>query len=216
MEKTTNGLYTLCEWITKGAWLNLIWLAYLIAGLGITAVPAAIAAFTVVRKWLRGETDLKTWYTFHTTFITSCRKSWKPMVLFTAVLLLLSAQAVYLLVQEAVHPVQFTAVVLFIALAGGVALYLFPVWVHYELSFVQMVKQAALIALVSPLHTLLMVFSAVALVLLFVAMPALFPFFGLVTFAVALMVPAYHRFLQISRKKEALHNGMVSYSHTSK
>ncbi|WP_404404862.1 YesL family protein [Jeotgalibacillus malaysiensis] len=210
MEKTLNGLYTICEWISKGAWLNLIWLGYLIAGLGLTAVPTVIAAFTVIRKWLRGEADLKIWRTFHTAFITACIKSWKPMVLFTGILILLMTQVAFFVISGGAHPVQLAATVLFITLIGGVALYLFPVWVHYELSFIQMVKQAALIAIISPLHTLLMAFSAAALVLLFAAMPALFPFFGLVTFAVAFMVPAYHRFIQISRKKEALQTGMVS------
>lgn len=210
MEKTMNGLYTLCEWISKGALLNLIWLGYLIAGFGLTAVPTAIAAFTVIRKWLRGETDLKIWRTFHTAFMTACIKSWKPMALFTAILILLITQAAYFIINGGAHPVQLAATILFITVIGGVTLYLFPVWVHYELSFIQMVKQAALIALISPLHTLLMAFSAAALMLVFAAMPALFPFFGLVTFAVAFMVPAYHRFIQISRKKEALQTGMVS------
>lgn len=210
MEKTMNGLYTLCEWISKGALVNLIWLGYLIAGFGLTAVPTAIAAFTVIRKWLRGETDLKIWRTFHTAFMTACIKSWKPALLFTGTLILLITQAAYFFINGGAHPVQLAATVLFITVIGGISLYLFPVWVHYELSFIQIVKQAALIAIISPLHTLLMAFSAAALVLLFAAIPALIPFFGLITFAVAFMVPAYHRFIQISRKKEALQTELVS------
>ncbi|WP_166786677.1 YesL family protein [Jeotgalibacillus salarius] len=211
MEKTMNGLYTLCEWIAKGAWLNLIWLGYLLGGLVLfSAVPAAFAAFTVIRKWLRGETDLKTWQTFHQAFTQACRKSWKPMTLFTVVLLLVAAQFIYFAMQEVIHPVQFTAGVFFIILIGVIVLYLFPVWVHYDLTFIQMVKQAALIALISPLHTLFMAFSSAALILVFLAMPALFPFFGLVTFAAATMVPAYHRFVQISRTKDVHQTGIVS------
>ncbi|KPC99769.1 hypothetical protein LR69_02005 [Geobacillus sp. BCO2] len=46
-------LYRACEWITRLAYINLLWLVFTVFGLVILGIaPATVALFTIVRKWL--------------------------------------------------------------------------------------------------------------------------------------------------------------------
>ncbi len=47
------------EWITKIAYLNLLWLGFTLLGLIIFGIfPATAATFTVARKWVTGYPDV--------------------------------------------------------------------------------------------------------------------------------------------------------------
>ncbi|BDG36084.1 DUF624 domain-containing protein [Saccharococcus caldoxylosilyticus] len=46
-------LYRVCEWITRLACINILWMLFTLAGLIVFGIaPATVALFTIVRKWL--------------------------------------------------------------------------------------------------------------------------------------------------------------------
>lgn len=70
MDKTTaGGFYTLCSWITKIAYINLLWIVFSIAGLLLFGImPATIAICTVVRKWFLKEAEFAIFPVFVSTY----------------------------------------------------------------------------------------------------------------------------------------------------
>src|SRR5699024_1499262 len=66
-----SKLYNILEWITKFAYVNLLWFVFTLAG-GIILgfYPATVAMFAMVRDWLRGKSDLpvlKTYWNYYKT-----------------------------------------------------------------------------------------------------------------------------------------------------
>ncbi|WP_045514978.1 DUF624 domain-containing protein [Neobacillus niacini] len=61
MESTDwmGKLLGICQWITRLAYINLLWLFFMSVGLFVFgAAPSTAAMFTIMRKWIKGETDL--------------------------------------------------------------------------------------------------------------------------------------------------------------
>jgi uncharacterized membrane protein YesL len=55
----TNGVYRFCEWVTRLAYLNLLWIMFSLAGLVVFGVmPSTIAMYTVTRRWLTEDVDI--------------------------------------------------------------------------------------------------------------------------------------------------------------
>ena len=81
--KTMGKLFTLCEWVMKLAYVNLLWFLFSIGGLIIFGVfPATVALFTIVRKWIVKETELPIWRTFLTVFLKEFKSSNKLGLVF--------------------------------------------------------------------------------------------------------------------------------------
>src|SRR5699024_6692891 len=59
------GYYRVAVWITRFAYLNLLWVLFSVVGLLFFGVlPATTAMFAVVRKWIDGDTDIPVFETF--------------------------------------------------------------------------------------------------------------------------------------------------------
>src|SRR5699024_2683932 len=65
MDSFAMGAYRFSVWLTRLAYLNLLWIAFTIIGLGIFGfMPATTAMFAIARKWLHGEVDIPITKTF--------------------------------------------------------------------------------------------------------------------------------------------------------
>lgn len=61
----TNGLHGFCVWVMRLAYLNLLWLLFTLAGLGVAGLmPATAAMFTVTREWVKGNPDASVFSVF--------------------------------------------------------------------------------------------------------------------------------------------------------
>ena len=55
MNPTSGFIYNVLEWITRFAYLNLLWILFSLAGGVIFGFfPATIAMFAIAREWLKG------------------------------------------------------------------------------------------------------------------------------------------------------------------
>lgn len=206
MNTLANRAFAATEWITKFAYINLLWIGFSLAGLIVLGYfPATIAMFTIIRKWLKGETEIPIFRTFWTT--------WKSEFFRSNGLGLLVATVVGLIVFNLVFVERsgdgFTSVIqipiyLFMFAAIMTILYLFPVYVHFELKWFQMVKNSFLMMLISPIENIVMIAGILAVLFVVKFIPALGFFFGGSLIAAIIMSAAYLVFGKMDRKRSVI------------
>lgn len=208
MDKTTAGsFYTLCSWITKIAYVNLLWIVFSIAGLLVFGImPATIAICTVVRKWFLKEAEFAIFPVFVTTYKQEFISANKLGMLLWLTIGLLLADFLFLQSVGGLIQVIFTVpLIIVIFLLTAIILYIFPVYVHFEQSFFLQIKNALLIALVNPLHLFLMMITICAVSVIYWLLPSLIPFFGVSLITVLMMFFALKSFASLeSRQKEII------------
>ncbi|UUI04241.1 DUF624 domain-containing protein [Oceanobacillus jeddahense] len=194
------GYYRFAVWITRFAYLNLLWIAFSLLGLGLLGFfPATAAMFAVVRKWIDGEKDIPVFSVFW--------KSYKKEFLKINVLGYILAGTGYLMTIEfqilrtqehiAYTMASFAVVGLFLLLAV-ITLYLFPLFAHFQLRSLDYIKWALFIGIGHPLLTIFLLGIVIALIYLsFVTIPALLFFFGGSVVAYILMWGAHLTFEKI-------------------
>ena len=181
MKDLGNGLYAILEWITRFAYLNLLWLTFsFVGGIILGVYPSTTATFAVMRKWLRGHSDLPVFRTFWEYYK---RDFWKSnhlgfyisiMVLFILIDLFFIQSGASELITW-IHAPLFAFILLFIFLL----FFLFPVYAHYELPVRFIYKQAFFIMLISPLQIISMIICLAAFIIITLIFPALIFIFGL-------------------------------------
>lgn len=204
MNKT---ILTITEWITRFAILNLLWIGFTIIGFFVFGFfPATISMFSVVRKWIKGETDINTLSYFWKIYKHEFGKG----NVFGLVIWLISCIIFIDLYYMNVTADFFALVIhiplyLFIFAFVFSLLYFFPVYVHYNTTSMQLVKNSFLIMLIHPLHTVAM-FAGIALTFFVMYyIPGLAFFFGGSFVSYLIMGTAYHAFLRIEHKQQQLH-----------
>lgn len=177
----TGNLYRLCDWFYRLAFLNLIWIAFTLAGFILFGIfPSTTAAFSVIRKWLRGEKDVPLVRTFWQSYRKEFIHSNKLGILFglAACILLVDLKFV-----QTLHGVAFISLTsifsLLIILFVFTLIYIFPVYVHYELRTLLYIRQAFFIAIVNPIQTILLVLASVLSFYVTMMLSGLFLFFGI-------------------------------------
>jgi len=178
-------LFTVCEWITKLAYLNILWMVYIAAAWFIFGfMPASAALFVVIRKVLKKESDIPIWRTFHTAYKQEFIKSNIAglFLLLIGIIIILD----YWLLQYAMGVMRGIMAGLLLLLSVfyiTVLVFFFPVYVHYDLKLRDYFKYALLLG-ISHLHVAAVIFILTALtVFLLLYMPGLIPFFGGISLA---------------------------------
>ncbi|OQM45786.1 hypothetical protein B6A27_08995 [Anoxybacillus sp. UARK-01] len=205
MNRREDWLYSACDWIVKLAYLNLLWICFSCIGMIVAGVaPASVALFTVVRKWMMGKMDFPVFRTFFATY----KKEFLPSNMI-GLLLGGTAYILYIDFWFIVNAEEWLQTIFslffFIALIFYVitAVYIFPVYVHYQLRFRQYMKCAFFIGIANPFITLAMLTGIILLTIFFLYVPSFLPFFGASAFSLVLMSGALWSFQKNSRKSES-------------
>ncbi|GIO24648.1 YesL family protein [Oceanobacillus sp. J11TS1] len=181
MAEVARGYYIFAIWITRLAYLNILWVLFTIAGLVIFGImPATVAMFSIVRKWQRGEAELSIFPMFWETYRQEFWKANRIGIILFLVGYLFSIQFQILGAQSALvyQMAQFSVVIVF-ALLVILIVYFFPVYVHFELKTIQYLKWPLIIAIVHPILTVfIMVCIGLAGYFILQAFPAILFFFG--------------------------------------
>ncbi len=205
MNEIVSGYYRLCVWITKFAYLNLLWVGFTFLGLIVLGfMPATVAMFAVVRKWTLGESDIPIFETFWKSYKNEFMKSNIVGISMFAIGYLLSIEFQILRSQDSLP--------YFIASYGVIALYLiyfiillyiFPLFVHFKLKLGQYVKWSFVIGIVHPILTIfLLVVIGVIIYLTFKFFPAFLFFFGGSIIAYIIMWGAVKTFPKFEKATE--------------
>lgn len=168
MESTVwmGKLYHACQWITRLAYINLLWLLFMALGLFVFGVaPSTAAMFSIIRKWLKGETDLSIFQFFWGTYK---KEFWKAnalgsILLGISLILYLDWRLISSL-QSSLYPVLSGCLIGVGFLFLIVMIYIFPVFVQYEYKTLQYIKAAFLLGISYPLYTMVMVLAAICVI----------------------------------------------------
>ncbi|MCC4722980.1 DUF624 domain-containing protein [Salinicoccus sp. RF5] len=178
-------IYRILEWIMRLAYVQLLWVVFTLIGLvAFGLFPATFSVFHVVRRWLRGDTDVS----ISKTFIGHYKAHFfKSNLLGLCVIFGVALIAVNLIFIDVTAPgdlmlihILLFAVILLYALF---LFYLFPAFVHFEGSILKVVRNAFLFMLISPVHTALMAVSLAALGAIFYFLPPLAFIFGMTAYS---------------------------------
>ncbi|MBU9721779.1 YesL family protein [Bacillus alkalicola] len=198
--------YRTTEWIWRLAYVNLLWLLTTALGLFFLGViPATVAMLTVFRKWLMGDTEIS----IFKTYIGSLKKDFLKVnilgIIFAVLGYILFFNYHYLGVIEGVqHTVMsigwYTGLFVYVI----TLLYIFPVYVHFDLKLMQYIKTAFIVGVVNPLAILSLIISIALTVYILYVIPGIIPFFGPSLVGFLIMWAAYLSFNRIDRKKEKI------------
>lgn len=200
-----NAINTFLNWVTRLALLNVLALAFTIISLGVLGLfPALSASFAITRKWVSGETDIPVVRSFWKYFKKDFWKSNLLGYMIAAVSYILYLDFVFL----TVYPGDITSLLTipFIIISTIfilTVLYIFPVFVHFQMTLFQVIKSAFFIMLSNPLPTLMMAVGVLGIAVIIYFLQGLVIFFGISVLSVAIMMPAYRAFQKTQNKEEA-------------
>ncbi|MFB5662817.1 YesL family protein [Alteribacillus sp. HJP-4] len=199
-----GGLYSVFEWITRLAYVNLLWFIFTMAGLIVfTFFPATSAMFAVIRKWTMGKTEIPVFKTFWKEFRSEFWKSSLIGAVLVAFAIILYIDFQVFTSFDGLLGTALIALSISIAfLYLIVACFIFPVLAHFKLRFWQYFKQALLLGLSSPAAILSIVITTFILYMLLIRIPALLIFFGGSTFAFIIMWFAMRTFRRLEAKQK--------------
>ncbi|MBM7542621.1 YesL family protein [Amphibacillus cookii] len=204
----STRFYRLMEWIWRFAYLNILWLTFTVLGLGVFGLfPATASAYSVIRKWLIKDPDTPMfsvfWSNYKAAFFGANGLGYCLIVMGYILYFNYNYLAV---ISGLEHTVilffWYVTVTIYILLV----LFLFPVYVHYQLKFFQYFKVAVLIAVANPLALVSMALALIIGSYLFRFIPGLIPFFSVSVLLWLIMWNAVHAFERIVRKKQRLAN----------
>ncbi|SDB84267.1 Uncharacterized membrane protein YesL [Pelagirhabdus alkalitolerans] len=178
--------------------LNILWLVFLVVGLGIFGfMPATVALFRSVREWIKGETDLPLFRSFliyyKTDFISSNLIGALFMILFY--IIYVNASFVSYFYDQAVHLYIYIAIFSIGTIIVLSFLNTFSVMAHFKhQKTIRYFKSAIGLVFARPAMSLLQLIWLVAYILIAINYPKLFMSIGISVFAYVLMSLNYSIF----------------------
>ncbi|RXZ00092.1 YesL family protein [Fictibacillus sp. S7] len=199
-------LMEVCNWLMRMAYINILWMVFTLLGVVVAGFsPATAAAFSVCRRWIRSDEEFPVfrvfWQEYKQNFAGSQAYGWISIVLMGVLYLdflyFSSKSSILFFVLTVI------AIVLSIMLAMAVV-YIFPVYTHYRLNFLQYWKYALSIAMVHPLQTIFTMVGAITIGAVLIKLPSLLPFFGVSAMTVWLTWRTQKIVIKIDEIKEAV------------
>jgi uncharacterized membrane protein YesL len=196
-----SKLYRLCEWITRLAYVNILWIIFSLAGAILFGFsPATVAMFALIRKWVQGETDIPVFKTFLKIYKDEFLKSNLlggallviGLVLFFDLRFFQSGTTMFSLVMS--YAAIFLLFIFLITL-----FFAYPVFVHYNLSIFQIIKNAFFLGISNPLQLFFMIIGVAAVYVVMIYIPGLIPFFGGSLIAYIFMWSAFQAFVKLEK-----------------
>ncbi|WP_312098465.1 YesL family protein [Niallia sp.] len=201
--KQMGKLYTICEWIMKLAYINLLWILFIGSGLVLFGfMPATVAMFAVVRKWFRKETEIPIWKTFVSVYKSELLTSNIYGLVFVVAGAMIYLDYYLILNLDGVIRIVATSILLLISCLYLITLlFFFPVYVHYQLKFMGYLKYSFFLGVLNIHILLLVVLGLAADTFLLLYIPGLLPFFSGVSVACILMSSSILIFQRLQKQE---------------
>jgi len=181
MEGFIAGYYKFSVWITRFAYLNLLWILFTLLGFIVFGfMPATAAMFAVVRKWNMGEDDIPIFKTFWKAYREDFLKTnGLGLILFFIGYILIMEFKILRLQESVIYFIVSFSVLAILILYAIVLTYFFPIYVHFNLKISDYLKWPFIIGIVHPILTLFLVVGTVLFAYItFITIPAILFFFG--------------------------------------
>lgn len=197
-------LFNFFEKVMRITQFQLLWVMFTLCGgviLGI--MPSTISLFTVIRKWLMGNTENQSFFKLYWT--TFRKEFWKANTL--GLVLTLVSLLIYLnisfmpFIHGFAYWISLVFVLMLCILFFILLLYIFPIYVHVDLKFSRYFSVSLLLGLSSPFHTLLMVIGYFSIYLLLRLVPGFIPLLSISLFALVSMWVSMMVFKRMEQKE---------------
>lgn len=207
-------LNTIMEWIMRLFVLQLIWILFCLVGLVIGGIfPATFTMFAICRKWLNKQTEFPIFRTFWELY----RKGLLKTNLLGWVTTLTGMSLFYYFQLFKGSEGMIDLVLLIAVWIVGIlylmtVLLMIPVYVHFDIKLINVVKYALIIAISNPFHILSMAALIIGFSMVMVIVPALIPFFSFSVLAFGLMWMSKSAFTRMEHKVaklEKINNRLV-------
>ncbi|MFL0582872.1 YesL family protein [Solibacillus silvestris] len=195
-----DGFYSFGVKLLKIIYLNFLWLFF--SAIGIFAFglfPATIALFTITRQFLL-DIDKPITRTFWEVYKTEwVRGNGYAVISYIIVIILaIDFYAIYMFDSLSILLIP-TFIIAFIIF--GTLFFFFPVYVHFDLAFLPMIKQAFLFTITSPFTVILNALSIVLIYGIFNIMPGAIPLFAGSVLSLFVMKFSLRSFKKIEQRK---------------
>ncbi|WP_173917213.1 YesL family protein [Halobacillus sp. Marseille-Q1614] len=180
-----TGVLAFCNWVTHFALLNLLWIVgTLMGGIVLGLAPSTVAMYTVSRKQARGEENVRLAKTFFSTYRKEFFRANGLALILTVAGWLCFYDLQFFQQMEGPLYTFLTYVAMAACLTFIILLvYILPVYVHYDLKLMQMMKQALFIGFLKPSNLILMIITSLSTYYFFISFPGFIPLFGFTIFA---------------------------------
>lgn len=181
MDDLVNGYYRLCVWVTRFAYLNVLWVLFTCIGLVVFgAMPSTVAMFAVIRKWVSGQGDTPIFKTFLDSYRNEFVKANILGYILLAIGFILYIDLQFLRAQDGIVYMIFSyGILLLFFIYFIILIFAIPVFVHFELKFTQYITWPIVIGILHPIITVAIILGViVAFYMLFKVFPILAIFFG--------------------------------------
>ncbi|MDL4843162.1 YesL family protein [Aquibacillus rhizosphaerae] len=171
----SGGIFRICEWIYRLAYLNLLWILFTLVGFIIVGLgPSTLAMYSIMRKWMNGEEEFSLFHTFFAYYKQEFKQA-------NVIGLVLVTCGVFILIDLSLlgsfdGPFQFlilgsftTVFILYLL----VMLYIFPVVVNFKNTTFEHFKSALIIAISFPIQTLIMGVAVISVLFICLVFPAI-------------------------------------------
>ncbi|QXE00605.1 YesL family protein [Terribacillus sp. DMT04] len=194
------------EWVTRMAYVNILWLLFLLPGLVLFGFfPATTALLHVMQQWLQGKTDFPIFQTFLTTYKKEFLNSNKLGYIFVLLGYILYLDFLFLTSAANGAALYLTIPYLVLTcLVGLTSLYAFPMLVRYEMNPMQIVKRAFFMIMLNPGQTFQMCVAVGGISAILWYFQGLALFFSFSILALIIMMPAVRAFERTEQKATKL------------
>ena len=188
----------------KIAYVNLLWILFSLLGfIVLGVVPSSVALLTVVRKWIMEDVDIPLFKTFSSAYRKEFLKSNLFGLIFLIVYLILSVNFQYMMQVDGILQVVVGVALVINAILFFVTLvYFFPVYIHYQLRFIEYLKHSFLMGMINLHFVLLICVSLYVIYHLFIYIPAFIGGFLPIIVGMILMPITLFTFKKFDKKKE--------------
>lgn len=195
-----DGFYSFGVKLLKIIYLNFLWLFFSAIGLFVFGIfPATIALFTITRQFLLNIDKPITrtfWEVYKTEWLRG--NGYAGISYIIVLILAIDLYAIYM-----VDSLSFLLIPTYIIafLIFGTLFFFFPVYVHFDLAFLAMIKQAFLFTITSPFTVILNVLSIILIYGIFNIMPGAIPLFAGSVLSLLVMKFSLRSFKRIEQRK---------------
>jgi uncharacterized membrane protein YesL len=201
-----GGFNKLLEWISRLAYLNLLWISFSLLGLIIFGFfPATVAMFAVVRKWMLGNDELSIFKTFWTSYKREFIKSNLLGLIIIALGLILYIDY-HFIINSPSGFVSILYVPFFIItfIFTSMLFYIIPIFVHYDMKICQVIKSSFFVMIMNPLSTFYMLIGTFGILFVLSYAPPICLLYSGNLLALFIMKPATNAFEKINQKSQLL------------
>ncbi|MFC0560562.1 YesL family protein [Halalkalibacter alkalisediminis] len=166
--------HVVTDWVIRFVYVNILWILFSLLGLVLVGFfPATTAMVAIVRKWIMGEYDIPIFKSFLKAFQTDFKRAntLGYILIVIGAVLYIDSQILQQLSNPYWQLLHIPMVIVFVIFAVMV-LYIIPLYVHYHLSDLFIIRNALLLVFKHPVMTILLGLSLYGLYVISLNYPA--------------------------------------------